>query len=51
MATKGRKSKAAAAAANGGTPAKSYKHPEADAVMRPDIGTQAQFKKKKEPKK
>jgi hypothetical protein len=31
-------------------PAKSYGHPEADAVMRPDIGTQAQFKKKKEPK-
>lgn len=50
MATKGRKPKAAAATANGNR-AKSYKHPEAEALMRPDIGTQAQFKKKKEPKK
>src|ERR1035437_2717181 len=49
MATRGRKPKAAAAA--NGNPAKSYKHPEAEALMRPDIGTQAQFKKKKEPKK
>src|ERR1700686_5782912 len=31
--------------------AKSYKHPEADNPMRPDIGTQAQFKKKKKPRK
>jgi adenine-specific DNA-methyltransferase len=42
MATKGKKSKATAATGNGGT-AKSYGHPEAEAVM--------QFKKKKEPKK
>ena len=47
MATRGRKPKGAAASAtnNGGT-AKSYGHPEAQNVMRPDIGTQAQFKKK-----
>src|SRR5262245_57185802 len=32
-------------------PAQSYKHSESDNPMRPDIGTQAQFKKKKEPKK
>ncbi len=52
MATRGRKPKAAAAAGtnNGGT-AKSYGHPEAQNVMRPDIGTQAQFKKKKQPHK
>jgi adenine-specific DNA-methyltransferase len=37
-------------AANGGK-ARSYRHPEADSLMRPDVGTQAQFKKKKEPKK
>src|SRR5690606_21009096 len=49
MATKGRKPKAAQAGANAG--AKSYSHPESDALMRPDVGTQAQFKKKKEPKK
>jgi adenine-specific DNA-methyltransferase len=30
--------------------AESYKHPEADSPMRPDVGTQAQFKKKKPPK-
>jgi hypothetical protein len=34
-----------------GSPAKSYRHPESDSPMRPDAGTQAQFKKKKEPKK
>src|ERR1035437_7864002 len=34
-----------------GNPAKSYQHPESDSPMRPDIGTQAQFEKKKEPKK
>jgi adenine-specific DNA-methyltransferase len=27
----------------------SYKHPEASALMRPEVGTQAQFRKKKEP--
>jgi adenine-specific DNA-methyltransferase len=30
--------------------AKNYRHPEADSPMRPDIGTQAQFKKRKPPK-
>ncbi|MGH9404496.1 MAG: hypothetical protein ACRD3D_01520 [Terriglobia bacterium] len=29
--------------------AESYKHPESDSPMRPDVGTQAQFKKKKAP--
>lgn len=29
----------------------SYSHPEADALMRPDVGTQAQFRKKKPPKR
>jgi len=51
MATKGKKPKASAATAAKGGTAKSYGHPEAEAVMRPEIGTQAQFKKKKEPKK
>ncbi len=32
-------------------PAKSYKHPESESPMRPDVGTQAQFKKKMPPKK
>ncbi len=27
--------------------ARSYAHPEAEALLRPDVGTQAQFKKKK----
>src|SRR5262245_60556261 len=27
-----------------------YKHPDAKSLMRPDVGTQAQFKKKKPPK-
>ena len=27
-----------------------YKHPESESPMRPDVGTQAQFKKKKPPK-
>jgi len=30
--------------------AETYKHPEAKSLMRPDVGTQAQFKKKKPPK-
>src|SRR5437660_1193398 len=30
--------------------ARSYKHPEADSPMRPDVGTQGQFKKKKPPR-
>src|SRR5258708_3542446 len=32
-------------------PAKTYKHPEAESPMRPEVGTQAQFKKKLPPKK
>src|SRR5437016_6306514 len=31
--------------------AESYQHPEADLLMRPEVGTQAQFKKKKAPQK
>jgi len=31
-------------------PAKSYKHPESESPMRPEVGTQAQFKKKLPPK-
>ena len=31
-------------------PARPYKHPEADSPMRPEVGTQAQFKKKLPPK-
>jgi adenine-specific DNA-methyltransferase len=30
--------------------AENYKHPEAKSLMRPDVGTQAQFRKKKPPK-
>ena len=29
--------------------AESYQHPQADVAMRPDVGTQAQFRKKKPP--
>lgn len=40
----------AAAAVNAApTPARSYEHVEADAAMRPEAGTQAQFRKKKAP--
>ncbi|MGA1998601.1 MAG: site-specific DNA-methyltransferase [Terriglobales bacterium] len=31
--------------------AQNYKHPTSDSPMRPEVGTQAQFKKRKEPKK
>src|SRR6266542_2915080 len=31
--------------------AKNYRHPESENVMRPDVGTQAQFRKKLPPKK
>jgi adenine-specific DNA-methyltransferase len=31
-------------------PAEPYKHPEAKSLLRPEVGTQAQFKKKKPPK-
>jgi adenine-specific DNA-methyltransferase len=48
MAAKGKKSKALAAATTG---ASTYVHVEEKNLMRPDIGTQAQFKKRKEPKK
>ncbi|MCE5230430.1 site-specific DNA-methyltransferase [bacterium] len=34
----------------GGVAAKSYRHPEATNLMRPEVGTQAQFRKKKPPK-
>ncbi len=34
---------------NGPTGAKSYSHPSASVLLRPDVGTQAQFKKKKPP--
>jgi len=30
--------------------AESYKHPTAEMALRPDVGTQAQFRKKKPPK-
>src|ERR1700674_2965851 len=32
-------------------PAKSYKHPESESPMRPEVGTQSKFKKKLPPKK
>jgi adenine-specific DNA-methyltransferase len=32
-------------------PAKSYKHPESESPMRPEVGTQSEFKKKLSPKK
>lgn len=47
MAASGKEAKAAAATI--GNPAEGYHHPEADSVMRPNIGTPAQFCKKKEP--
>src|SRR5947199_6277622 len=31
--------------------AENYKHPNAEVLLRPDVGTQAQFKKSKPPKK
>jgi adenine-specific DNA-methyltransferase len=38
----------------GGTPmlpkAEAYRHPEAESLLRPEVGTQPQFKKKKPPK-
>jgi len=33
------------------TPAEPYRHKEAESLMRPEVGTQAEFKKKKEPRK
>ena len=32
-----------------GRRAEGYRHPEANALLRPDVGTQAQFRKKKKP--
>ena len=32
-----------------GRRAEGYRHPEASALLRPDVGTQAQFRKKKKP--
>ncbi len=32
-------------------PAETYRHPESESLMRPEVGTQAQFKKKLPPKK
>ncbi len=32
-------------------PAKPYKHPESESLMRPEVGTQPQFKKKLPPQK
>ena len=45
MATRGKRTK------NSSDPglAKSYTHKDQTALMRPDVGTQAQFKKRKEP--
>jgi adenine-specific DNA-methyltransferase len=32
-----------------GDPAQAYRHPEAELLLRPEVGTQAQFRKKKAP--
>lgn len=32
-------------------PAKNYRHPESESIMRPEVGTQAHFKKRKSPQK
>ena len=45
MATRGRRT-AQATALQG---AQAYRHPEAESPLRPDVGTQSQFKKKKPP--
>lgn len=45
MAKRGRRT-AQAAALQG---AEAYRHPEAESLLRPDVGTQSQFKKKKSP--
>jgi hypothetical protein len=46
--SKGAKAKGAAAGGSGG--AESYTHPEATSALRPDVGVQAQFRKKKPPR-
>ena len=43
------KSRAGGKKGNSAKPAEPYRHPEAESPMRPDVGTQAQFKKKKPP--
>jgi adenine-specific DNA-methyltransferase len=47
-----RKTKRATARSGGSSSrrAENYKHPTAESLLRPDVGTQAQFKKKKPPK-
>jgi len=55
MATCGRRggsgAKRGSAAARPAKEAKSYSHPEATSLLRPDVGTQAQFRKKKPPQR
>jgi adenine-specific DNA-methyltransferase len=55
MATGGRRggtgAKRSSAAARPTKEAKSYSHPEATSLLRPDVGTQAQFRKKKPPQR
>jgi adenine-specific DNA-methyltransferase len=57
VATKSKRiSRRAAGAKNGGPanpadPTKTYSHPTETAPLRPDIGTQAQFRKRKQPAK
>ena len=45
-----RESRRSRGAASKPTEAQSYAHPEAESLLRPDVGTQAQFRKKKPPK-
>lgn len=47
MATRGKRTNKSSDVA----PAKSYTHKDQTALMRPDVGTQAQFKKRKDPKR
>ena len=49
-ARKGKSSRAAAPRGPSPGAADSYTHPTADSPMRPEVGTQAQFRKKKQPK-
>jgi hypothetical protein len=41
--------KPTAAPAPAGPKAEAYRHPTAESLLRPDVGTQAQFRKKKPP--
>jgi len=47
----GRARKAGAGGAPAGKRAESYAHPEASSLLRPDVGVQAQFRKKKPPQR